>query len=106
VRQGQTDRAVVHYRKALDANPRFAAAYFNLGAALAALGNLKDAETNLRAALQWNPDDLRAHLYLGRVLLSRGQTAEAVSHLNTAARSTDEQVWKAAAGLLENLPKP
>ncbi len=105
VRQGQTDRALVHYRKALDANPRFAAAYFNLGAALASLGNLKDAETNLRAALQWNPEDLRAHLYLARVLLSRGQTAEAVPHLNTAARSTDGQVRKAASGLLENLPK-
>jgi lipopolysaccharide biosynthesis regulator YciM len=66
---------------------------------------LKDAETNLRAALQWNPEDLRAHLYLARVLLSRGQTAEAVPHLNTAARSTDGQVRKAASGLLENLPK-
>lgn len=69
---GRPDEAVGFYRRALASGPRFAAAHYNLGRALAAQGDHAGAARHLREALGLDPRDAGARALL-RVVESRAR---------------------------------
>ena len=83
---GQADRAVNHFDASLRLRPGSAAAYFNLGTALAVAGRLEPSIEAFRRALQIRPDYSRAHNNLGNVLAVQGHVDEAIRHFQEALR--------------------
>jgi superkiller protein 3 len=76
-RQGLSDEAVRAYRKAIELDPKFASAHYNLGSSLARSGQLAEAERYLRKALDADPTSAAAHQQLAQVLTGLGRTDEA-----------------------------
>ena len=83
---GKADAAVVHFAASLRLRPGSAAAYFNLGTALAVAGRVEPAIAALRRALEIRPDYSSAHNNLGNVLAVRGDVDEAIVHFREALR--------------------
>ena len=81
--QGLPDEATRAYRKAIDMDPKFASAHYNLGSSLARSGQFREAERHLRSALKLVPD-ARAYTALGIVVWQLGRTDEAVTLLEQA----------------------
>ena len=81
---GAPDAALPHYRRALELNPRHAAAHANLGALYALRDEAALAEAELRKAFELDPANPNTLFNLGRVCLKRGEAAEARSHLEAA----------------------
>ncbi|HEX4798880.1 MAG TPA: tetratricopeptide repeat protein [Burkholderiales bacterium] len=75
--RGDAREACEHYRKAVDCAPRYPAAHFNLGAGLAALGDIDGAIGSFRAALAFDPENALANYNLGNLLFRRGALEEA-----------------------------
>jgi superkiller protein 3 len=63
-RQGKKDEAVAQYRGALQADPTFAPAAFDLGVEEYNAGNYKDAEAAYKTAVQSDPNNYEAHANL------------------------------------------
>ena len=82
--RGDTDRAIAHYRQAVDLRPSYAEAHYNLGRLLAQKGQLDDAVTHYAKALEANPADAEAHNNLGTTLFASGQVNEAIVHYRRA----------------------
>jgi tetratricopeptide (TPR) repeat protein len=85
-RAGRTGEALRHFRLALDANPRYAKAWYNLGNTLEAGGRYAEALPPLERALALRPDYAAAHASLGAVLLELGRAGDALAHLEAASR--------------------
>ena len=49
--RGQVDEAIAHYRKALEINPDYVEAHYNLGNALAGRGQVDEAIAHFQKAL-------------------------------------------------------
>lgn len=96
--QGQTDKAITQYRKALRLNPNCPEARNNLGGALATQGRTAEAITEFRETLRLAPDYPNAHNNLGLVLAEQGQTAQAIIEFREALRIEPDQ-----PGVLGNL---
>lgn len=79
--EAEWDTAMDHYRLALEANPVFADAHINLGAALGRRGEYDEALGHFRVALRIKPASIEARNNLGFALLSRGKYAEAAREL-------------------------
>jgi Flp pilus assembly protein TadD len=82
-RQGLLDEATQSYRKALELDPKFASAHYNLGSALARSGQLAEAERHLRIAVKQKPD-AATYTGLGVVLWELERKDEAVAQLQKA----------------------
>jgi len=83
-RDGRLEDAMRHYRSAVEAAPRHAAAHLNLGAALEALGRATDASQAYEAALALDPSDAYANFNLGRLHYTQGDLPRAVELLGKA----------------------
>jgi tetratricopeptide (TPR) repeat protein/mono/diheme cytochrome c family protein len=88
---GDADRAIRHYRRALDAEPEFASAHYNLGLLLETHGAADSALYHYRAALRFRPDHAGTHNNLGNLLLAQGQAAEAAVHFRRAIELDPQQ---------------
>jgi tetratricopeptide (TPR) repeat protein len=77
--QGQVDKAIVQFQKALEVNPADAVAHNNLGNALVQKGRLDEAIAQHRKALEIDPDYIDAHYNLGNALLQKGLLDEAIA---------------------------
>jgi len=86
-RNGQLDRAVDEYRKALDCRPDLAPAHLGLGLLFSEHGSLDEAVVHLTHAVRMKPDCARAHAELGWVRAQQGATQEAVLHYYTALQT-------------------
>lgn len=64
---GNLDRAIEEARKAIALLPHEARSYYNLGSALAAIGNFKEAEERFKKALEIEPSYLQAEEGLRRI---------------------------------------
>jgi superkiller protein 3 len=53
--QKKTDESIAQYQKAIEANPKLASAYNNLGVELEKKGKTDDAKAQYRKALQIDP---------------------------------------------------
>jgi tetratricopeptide (TPR) repeat protein len=81
---GGGDEAIVIYGRILAGNPNLPEVHCNLGAALAGLGRLQEAESSLRQAISLNPDYPEPHGNLGMALKSLGRLDEAAAALRRA----------------------
>lgn len=78
--QGNLDKAIFHYFKALKINPDFAEAHNNLGYILVRRKHYKEAIDHYKAALRIKPHYAEAHNNLGTAFLFQGDEKEAVVH--------------------------
>jgi tetratricopeptide (TPR) repeat protein len=82
--QGDADRAIAHYREAVELRPSYAEAHYNLGRLLAQKGHLDEAIVHYEKALEINPADAEAHNNLGATLFANGHVDEAIAHYRKA----------------------
>jgi tetratricopeptide (TPR) repeat protein len=75
-REGQPERALAEYRRALREGPRDAALFNDLGYCYYRQGEYREAESWLRQAVAVNPASDRAWLHLGLVLGQEGRFEE------------------------------
>jgi Flp pilus assembly protein TadD len=80
------ERALVHYREALELKPDFVQARANLGNLLVRLGQPEAAVEHLREAVRAAPDHAIYHDQLGRALLALDRSEEALGSFRTAVR--------------------
>ncbi|MBZ5594256.1 MAG: FG-GAP-like repeat-containing protein [Acidobacteriia bacterium] len=81
--QGRLDDALAAFRHALDDNPNFALAAYNMGVVLAHKGQMREAAEALRTAIRLRPGFSAPHFALGLVLKASGDPA-AEGELRTA----------------------
>ncbi len=82
--QGETDKAISHYRQAIELRPGYAEAHYNLGRLLAEKGEFNDAINHYEAALATNPADVEAHNNLGATLFQAGRIDDAIANYQEA----------------------
>jgi tetratricopeptide (TPR) repeat protein len=83
-RQGRSAEAIAGYKKALQENPEFGLAHYNLANLLYRQGKLAgDRERYLRA-IECDPDIVEAHLNLGTLLADEGKRDAARDRLEKA----------------------
>jgi protein O-mannosyl-transferase len=82
--QGDADRAIAHYRQAVELRPTYVEAHYNLGRLLAQKGQLDEAIVHYEKALEINPADAEAHNNLGATLVANGRVDEAITHYRRA----------------------
>jgi tetratricopeptide (TPR) repeat protein len=85
-RLGQLDEAEAHYREALQWDPNYANAYFNLGNTLLARRKYLEAIAQFRKALTFSPEAASCHCNLGTALRLVDQIDEAIRHYREALR--------------------
>jgi tetratricopeptide (TPR) repeat protein len=83
-REGKTEQAIAHLRKAIEFYPRYLMAYNDLGAQLLDLGRLEEAEEALRRALSIDSGAFNPSLNLGILLFRKHRFAEAQTTLEKA----------------------
>jgi tetratricopeptide (TPR) repeat protein len=85
-RQGRHEEAIESCRRALQAQPGYPEAHYNLGVSLAALGRHGEAIASYREALRFLPGYAKAHGMLGNSLFSLGRPREAIASYREALR--------------------
>ena len=75
----QFDDAIINYKKALNINPNYAKAHFNLAGTFQDLERLNDAVKSYECALQIEPNYAEAHNNLGNVFKDLNQIEDAVN---------------------------
>lgn len=86
-KQGNTNGAIEHFRKAIALNPRLPGAHFELAELLHSSSDPKvkqQAEKEFHAALADNPLDEKAELRLGEIELARGDVNHAFENYSKA----------------------
>jgi tetratricopeptide (TPR) repeat protein len=83
-REGRTDDAIAHFRKALEVNPDYWIALENLGNAYRVQKRWDDARKTLERALEARPDDPEANYNLAMVLAQTDDTGRAAEYLRRA----------------------
>jgi serine/threonine protein kinase/tetratricopeptide (TPR) repeat protein len=76
--------AVARHRKAIEVDPKDAAAYYGLGVALKAQGKLDQAIDAYRKAVELDPKNARAHASLGASLHVQGMLDQAIDTYDKA----------------------
>ena len=82
--------ATARFRKAIEIDPDFTLAHFDLARALGEQGKLDDAITHYREALRVRPEFAEAHHHVGRALEENGRLEEALEHYRQAVRLAPE----------------
>ncbi len=83
-REGNLDAALAAFRKALEADPNYAPAHYQLGAALWYRNDKPASRAALEKALSLDPALAEAHSFLGMALRETGDLARARRHLQFA----------------------
>jgi Tfp pilus assembly protein PilF len=83
---GEREKAMAHYRKALNIRPHDAEAHNNLGLLLALNGQTKESLKEFEAAVQSDPGYAKAFFNLGRVYAISGELDKAVENYQQAMR--------------------
>jgi FkbM family methyltransferase len=84
-RMGRLDEAIALYHQAIEINPHFAWAYYELGDALVKQGNLGEAVIEYRRAIEINPDSPIYNSRIGETLAKQGQLDGAINHFLKAS---------------------
>jgi len=80
-KEGRLDEAVAYLRQAIEADPRFAAAWRELGVTLYRQGEFRAAIVAYEKVLALEPDHLDTHLYLGLAHVAVGEKEKAEGEL-------------------------
>jgi len=83
-RDGKSDEAIAHLRKAIEYFPNYLMAHNDLGAQLLEAGKLDEAEKELRKAIEIDPKAFNPQLNLGIVLVTMRRYSEAREVLSKA----------------------
>lgn len=89
---GRDEEACESYRKAIEIDPGFEEAYYNLGVLLRSNDPVQ-AQALLAKALQLDPSYAEAHSELGWVLRRHGSLPEAEYHLRRAIELRPDSAW-------------
>jgi len=90
-RQGEIDKAIEDYEKAIAATPNHADSHYNLARLLAAKRDYDEAIRQYREAIRINPDDPDFHNNLGLALKNKGDFTSAESEYRAALRLNPKQ---------------
>ena len=82
---GQSPKAIEHYRRALQIEPDTATFHTNLAIELAALGDIDGAMRHYEKALAIAPGFFYAHLNMGKALVQSGDREAARAHFEKAS---------------------
>jgi len=96
--QGQVEKAIIQYRKAVAVNHDYTDAYDRLGVLLGHLGRHADAEKALRRAVELEPDRATLRNNLGYEYALQGRWADAEAEISNAIR-LDPQFTRAHVNL-------
>jgi len=99
----QFERAQESAEAALRADPNLAEAHVLLGRLFAGKQRLSEAATAYSEAVRLRPNFARVRLDLASVLAAQGDRQGAVQQLREAAKSSDAEVARLAAGALQRL---
>lgn len=80
------------YDRALDLDPEFAAAYTNLGALLAAIGDIDGARDHFDQALRCDPGQLEAQANLAALALRTGDVETAIAGYRQLLRASPDSL--------------
>ena len=83
------------FKKAIQLDPEFALAWYNLGYTESMMGNFKEAKNFLDKAIELNPDLVKAYFERAKVLKSLGYKEEAIKDYNKIIDQTGENYLKA-----------
>jgi tetratricopeptide (TPR) repeat protein len=84
VQRGRVADGIALLRRAVQLNPRVAAAHHDLGGALIVAGRLEEAAEAFAAAIRLNPGFTSAHLALAQIFDALGQEAKAMASYRAA----------------------
>jgi tetratricopeptide (TPR) repeat protein len=87
---------MAHYERALEANPDYAEAHFNLGNALVQSGQPESAIRHYHQALRLKPEYLDARYNLGVLLANDGQYDKAIQLLQGGLTEPNSQRFRRA----------
>jgi superkiller protein 3 len=79
-------KAILFLKKAIELNPEFSEAYYNLGLSYERLGEYKDSIKSLNKAITLSPDDANAYYALGYVYYQKKKYKKAVEAFEHSAR--------------------
>lgn len=96
--QAQVERAIEHYRLALQDEPGYFIAHNNLGTALAALGRLDEALVEFGEVIRLKPDRAIGYAQAGRALHRMNRLDEAMQQYRQALE-IDPYAFDAVSGL-------
>jgi tetratricopeptide (TPR) repeat protein len=82
--EGQYDRAITNFNKAIELNPRYADAYYNRGVAYGEKGDWDKAIPDYSKAIEINPKDAEAYDNRGLAYYRKGDYDKACSDWNRA----------------------
>jgi len=107
-RQGASDKAARHYRRALSLKPDDFEAHTGLGIVLGREGKPDEAMGEHRGALAINPSYASAHSNLAALLRNVGRFDEALAHFQEALRLRPDWPYflNDVAGMLATHPEP
>jgi len=80
VRTGRIEEAITDLEKAVELQPNYADAHYNLGSVLLQNGEIDRAIAQWRTTLSINPNDGGAHTALGNALLQKRELRDAIAH--------------------------
>ena len=89
-KDGKNQEAVEYLKQAIDAHPKFALAFTELGVQYQRLGKLDEAEKSLRSALELTPDAFTPLINYGIVLVRLNRYEEAETPLRRALKQDDQ----------------
>ena len=85
-------RPAIQFSNSIQADPKFAEAYYQLSRAEIQQGDVRAAAYALNKTISLDPNHLRAHVDLGALLLAAGQKDLAEQHLATAIQLNSNDV--------------
>jgi len=86
ISEGDHERAIHYFKKAIEKNPRYAEAYFYIGYCYGKLGRFREAIEAHKQAIRIKPDDADAHHGLGVSYDRLGRLTEAIEAFKQAIR--------------------
>ena len=101
------DKAIAHYKRYLEKNPKDANARVDLGVCYYESGNSDEAQNQMLTALKYDPKHVSAHFNLGIVNLSARRIQEANGWFKkTIALSPNSEMGQKAKQILEQHSSP
>ncbi|MDI6777747.1 MAG: tetratricopeptide repeat protein [Patescibacteria group bacterium] len=107
MRQGNPEKAIEEFKKAIEINPDYADAYHNLAHTYSQIGQVEEAMKNYQRALEINPSLWQSYQNMAEVYFNAGQLDLALENMKKAIEinPTDENLKKNLQVIEENFKK-
>jgi tetratricopeptide (TPR) repeat protein len=88
-KSGNPNGAIVAFKKAIEKDPEYYEARYQLSQAYTLQDKYESAQKELRKVLKLNPSFNEAHLSLGKIFLNRGEVDDAIEEINLYLKNID-----------------